>query len=366
MPLLEREVMKLHDEFAWPPRRRHPYINFLTYLFALCLLGPMQSPCCAQTTSITAEELELRLRSDPNDLEARTRLITYYSLPLRDEDEAPLKKAGRSRHILWLIEHLPGTSLLGEHRLCTFNREAGLLHDIDAYEKGKQLWTEQLRKFPGHLIVMEHAVNYLEINDPEEAERIILEMIQKDHKYESRLGELYALAILGVTAVDYRTGKPTQSDAQAAHSAFALRAFETVKVSSTPALLAAVREIVTASDPHIWVGGGPPPDLEAVMGAAPPQRIRVGGNVMQAKLIRQPRPIYPPEAIQARISGVVRLNVIIGKDGTIINLSLASGHPLLVPAAEKAVKQWVYEPTRLKGMPVEVVTQIDVNFTLSQ
>jgi protein TonB len=110
----------------------------------------------------------------------------------------------------------------------------------------------------------------------------------------------------------------------------------------------------------------PPPPPVKVEKPVTPQRIRVGGNVQQAKLIRQPRPIYPPLAKQARISGVVRLNAIIGKDGTIQNLTVASGHPLLVPAAMEAVKQWVYQPTLLNGEPVEVVTQIDVNFTLSQ
>ena len=65
-------------------------------------------------------------------------------------------------------------------------------------------------------------------------------------------------------------------------------------------------------------------------------------------------------------SRVVRLNAIIGKDGTIQNLQVASGHPLLVPSALEAVKQWVYKPTLLNGEPVEVITQIDVNFTLSQ
>ncbi|MFN7994795.1 MAG: energy transducer TonB [Bryobacteraceae bacterium] len=110
----------------------------------------------------------------------------------------------------------------------------------------------------------------------------------------------------------------------------------------------------------------PPPPAVKVEKPVTPQRIRVGGNVQQAKLIRQPKPIYPPLAKQARISGVVRLNAIIGKDGTIQNLTVASGHPLLVPAAMEAVKQWVYQPTLLNGEAVEVVTQIDVNFTLSQ
>ena len=62
----------------------------------------------------------------------------------------------------------------------------------------------------------------------------------------------------------------------------------------------------------------------------------------------------------------MRFNAVIGKDGTIQNLDLVSGHPLLVPAATEAVRQWVYQPTLLNGEPVEVVTQIDVNFTLSQ
>jgi periplasmic protein TonB len=119
--------------------------------------------------------------------------------------------------------------------------------------------------------------------------------------------------------------------------------------------------------------------LSGVPSAAPPppppvkkeerkeiQRIRVGGNVQAAMLIRQPRPVYPPLARQARIQGTVRLNAIIGRDGTIQNLTVASGHPLLVPSALEAVRQWVYRPTQLNGEPVEVVTVIDVNFTLSQ
>jgi protein TonB len=104
----------------------------------------------------------------------------------------------------------------------------------------------------------------------------------------------------------------------------------------------------------------PPPKKEA------PQRIRVGGNVQQAKLIRQPRPVYPALAKQARIQGVVKLSAIIARDGTIQHLEVLSGHPLLIPSALEAVKQWVYQPTLLNGEPVEVVTQIDVNFTLSQ
>ncbi|MGH9325314.1 MAG: energy transducer TonB [Terriglobia bacterium] len=104
----------------------------------------------------------------------------------------------------------------------------------------------------------------------------------------------------------------------------------------------------------------PPPPKAAV-----PQRIRVGGQVEAAKAIYRPMPQFPPLARMARIQGTVRLEAVISKDGTIQDLKVISGHPLLVQAALQAVRQWRYEPTLLNGVPVEVVTEIDVNFTLS-
>jgi periplasmic protein TonB len=107
-------------------------------------------------------------------------------------------------------------------------------------------------------------------------------------------------------------------------------------------------------------------------GAAPPPpkpnvtRTRVGGAVQAAKLINRVQPIYPPLARQTRISGTVRLHAIIGKDGTVQQLSVESGHPLLVQSALDAVKQWRYQPTLLNGEPVEVDTEIDVIFSLAQ
>jgi periplasmic protein TonB len=96
------------------------------------------------------------------------------------------------------------------------------------------------------------------------------------------------------------------------------------------------------------------------------KRITIGGNVQQAKLISQQTPAYPPLAKQARISGVVHLAVIIAKDGTVADMKVISGHPLLIPASLEAVKNWIYQPTLLNGEPVEVSTQVDVNFTLSE
>ena len=76
-------------------------------------------------------------------------------------------------------------------------------------------------------------------------------------------------------------------------------------------------------------------------------------------------PIYPPLAKAARIQGLVRLEGIIARDGTIQQLRVIGGHPLLVQAALDAVRRWRYRPTHLNGEPVEVIAPIDVNFILS-
>jgi protein TonB len=103
----------------------------------------------------------------------------------------------------------------------------------------------------------------------------------------------------------------------------------------------------------------------AVPKVATPQRVRVSAGVTSGLLIRKVNPVYPPLARQARISGTVVLRAVIGKDGSIQNLSLVSGHPMLAPAAIDAVKQWKYKPYLLNGEPVEVDTEIQVNFTLA-
>jgi protein TonB len=103
----------------------------------------------------------------------------------------------------------------------------------------------------------------------------------------------------------------------------------------------------------------------AVPKIATPQRVRVSTGVATGLLIRKVTPNYPPLAKQARIQGSVVLQAEISKDGTIQNLQLISGHPMLAPAAIEAVKQWRYKPYLLNGEPVAVETQVVVNFSLS-
>jgi protein TonB len=111
----------------------------------------------------------------------------------------------------------------------------------------------------------------------------------------------------------------------------------------------------------------PPVIVNAVMKPRPtlPRRIHVGGNVEAALLVHKVTPVYPELAREARIGGLVRMKAVIDPRGSIKDLSVLSGPPMLVHSALDAVKQWVYRPTYLNGTPVEVDTEIDVRFNLT-
>ncbi len=111
--------------------------------------------------------------------------------------------------------------------------------------------------------------------------------------------------------------------------------------------------------------GMAPSQTQAAKAAPPaPQRVKVGGRLQSAMLLRKVEPTYPAMARQMRIQGIVRFQAVIGKEGEVEDLQFVSGPRALEKAASDAVKRWVYRPTLLNGRPVEVSTQIDIDFTL--
>lgn len=126
------------------------------------------------------------------------------------------------------------------------------------------------------------------------------------------------------------------------------------------------------------VGDGPPGSspMQSIVGQVHlcdespadslPKRVRVSQGVMQAMVIQKTAPRYPEEARSQHIEGTVLLAMEIGKDGSVCDLALISGHPLLAPSAIDAVRQWKYRPYLLNGTPIEVETQAQVNFTLTK
>jgi len=114
-------------------------------------------------------------------------------------------------------------------------------------------------------------------------------------------------------------------------------------------------------------GFGSPGDSVAIMPPPPPvaaHPLRIS-HWAEGNVIYRVQPAYPQLARQARIQGSVQLRAVISKAGTIVNLSVLSGHAMLVTAAVEAVKQWRYRPYLLNGEPIEVETEITVNFVLA-
>jgi TonB family protein len=97
----------------------------------------------------------------------------------------------------------------------------------------------------------------------------------------------------------------------------------------------------------------------------PLQPVRIGGSIREPRKLRHVNPAYPPDAIQARVQGVVVLECTIDAAGKVTTVRALRGAPLLTEAAVAAVKQWEYTPTVLNGVPVPVVMTVTVNFKLS-
>jgi TonB family protein len=127
-----------------------------------------------------------------------------------------------------------------------------------------------------------------------------------------------------------------------------------------------VSSFVYVDDRFRIVGGTYSFWVEELQRMLQPTRVRFGGTVQSARLIHKVAPKYPKEARKKHVEGVVRLHAIIGKDGSVHDIEMVSGDPLLIDAAIKAVRQWRYATTTLNGMPVEVSTIIDVIFKLNQ
>jgi TonB family protein len=142
-----------------------------------------------------------------------------------------------------------------------------------------------------------------------------------------------------------------------------------IAVTAGNAVLAPVRlELGEIAETISVKGTRTSPPAAAAPRAGTPQRIPIGGNVQASKLLRQPRPVYPEELQRQGITGTVMIKAVVGKDGRLINPKVINTdvHPLLAQAALESVSQWLYDPAKLNGQPVETVTSIDIAFNLDQ
>jgi len=200
------------------------------------------------------------------------------------------------------------------------------------------------------LVLMERAEHW----NPEAPE--FMEVIKRHHSFIRQMSEDGSIAVAGPFplseagevrgVVIYRVGQE-----------------QTAKLAQEDPV---VKAGILKPELHPWATGkGVLAGGQALqaMSSALPRRIAVGGNVQAARLINRVQPAYPEEASKEKISGTVKLHVVVGRDGKIQQIQVVSGHPLLVQAAIDAVNQWQYQPTLLNGQPVEVDTNIDVIFS---
>ncbi len=341
-----------------------------------------------------AEMLEQNLASDPKSIEARSKLLIYSTETAATNSKGAAEL--RARQIEFLVQNVPEERVLA-NPLVAINTSAGPLPDPATYRRIRDLWLQQLSSKPDNPIILEHATYFLRVSDPEQTEQLLLPAFSMVPDAPIWLGDLYGLAILGVNGLDLKTGLAASAGPSLPDTPFAKKARSGLMAGTTDLkillsalntltahgrslarasalpdgyaplcqqLLARVKEAypstATSCDPTIAASEIAP------LQTGPPQRIRVGGNVQQANLIKKITPEYPPDAKSRGIQGIVRFTTVIGKDGSVQNLSLVSGPLPLYKSAHDAVLQWTYRPTLLNGQPVEVVTTIEVNYTLSR
>ena len=347
-----------------------------------------------------ARELEELLARDSEDLEARAKLMRYYLVNHMNRQ--------RVENIYWMVEHHPEYPL---PEGAAMSPEDSSINSQADYERIKGLWLAEAAAHPQDARVLGNAGQFLMESDPFAA-RDLLQRARRiepsSYRWLERMTQLYTWALCRASVPPGSEGK-SQSD-----PAFVGAVKTELESSRDGMLVGMVGQALAAEARPVEFGPNDTPEdrnLEAwakdmkraraeyaetllkraqsldpanpgwmsslaelratyggSAGASPPEsgrlRVRVGAYVQEGNLVRRVEPEYPALARQARIQGIVRFNAIIGKDGHITSLTLLNGHPLLVPSAQDAVRQWVYRPTLLNGTPVEVATTVDVPFTL--
>ena len=323
-----------------------------------------------------AAKLEDKLKSGRDSLQDRATLLAYAALnPGADTSEM------RARQLAWLIREDPGAGELASPH-AFINVEEGPAADPLGYAQTRQAWNDALRTHSGEWQTVGNATYFLRLSAPEEVESLLIPRLKAMHLAASRLGETYALAALGVTALSPETGRAVAALPELPQSAFALHAREALlKEHDIRVSMAALATLRAAGD-SLTAAGRLPEGFQALceslqqhardlyppdQGTCVPKPAAAGitTEVIAARIKRQPRPKYPEEAKRRGIQGRVLFTGTIGKDGKIRSLEVQEGPFLLLEPSRRVVSRWEYEPTSIDGEPVDVVTDLEVKYDLN-
>jgi hypothetical protein len=191
----------------------------------------------AKVGAAQAQELEAELEANPEDLAARAKLLGYYYYQWMTPGEAAAK-AARRRHILWLIEHHPESSVTGLSE-ATIDQDGTNMADEEGYRQARKLWLELVDSGKGSPAALGNLAKFFQITDKPLAERALLQARAaqpQNPEWDWRLGYLYGLGILGVDAMGLN-GQPTSTDPLAQKGPFAAASRKAMAESNSGTML---------------------------------------------------------------------------------------------------------------------------------
>jgi TonB family protein len=341
----------------------------------LCLRAPLAA--AEKLTPAEAAKVEQSLESNPDDLQARTRLLSYYQ---NVNDDGQRKK--RLGHLIWLVKHDPESAL--------FVKEVTRLtpDDVPAALQGEKsaliaAWREQMKNRPDDEPVFEHALrnlNQIDYDTSVESLKGLRRMEPTNPRWVFMLATLYEgavtksdlagkaqtdladtkdLAVLGITAQDlYYMGKTGNAAPLAEYGESLLKRAHDMDPLSTRWLPANAAKTSILQEKDMWAYGKVPPMT------VPPGVVRVAPAAEAARRLKHDQPVCTPVPTipcpESRFT--VRLEVLIGKDGRVRKVHALNGAVNTIPAAMDVARNWTYKPTVVNGKPVEVATQVDAIF----
>jgi len=329
-----------------------------------------------------AAKLESKLAAKPENALDRVRLIAFYTFS--PESPPPDEAAkGRRRHLLWLAEHEPESELWSQWSYgFSVYVKGDSLSDPEGFSAIREKWLGLLSRNPTNEKIRLSAAMFLEVGDPESAQRLMRGM--RDSAY---LGTLYARVLLGETALHHATGFPVSSDPTLRDTALAKQALTELQNSSDAKFIGQAGFLLARDGGILWSQNKldwdysplattlltrartlQPDELKWFLSdpslpqpgvRRPIATIRIGGAAMEAKLLRKPLPSGIGRPKGAR--GTVVLDIAINGDGKVVRAVPKSGPSELYSISIEAVEQWVFQPTMLNGEPVNVITSVAID-----
>jgi TonB family protein len=340
-----------------------------------------------QMTAEQVAALEQELATNPENETARGRLLEYYGFtamcaqgirggmptPPECSDRDVQTASRRIPLILWLIDHHPESDL---------NKMAMIFPQLDpnGYEEARAHWLTQVNLHPNDARVLLNAADILGYNNRQEQ----IDLVRRARKLDPAVGteplaRLYS-AIL-VSGNEPGLAAQVRNELQSSNDVALVGSVGQHVVEGGPSQLstsdryAIANELVTHAqtlEPQNREWADLMEGVKAITDSAFPavtehgpagvQTIRVGGKVAAYNLQESPPPIYPPLAKAAHVQGIVKLQIRIGADGHVKDVTVISGHPLLITAAMDAAERYVYKPTLLNGQAAEVLTDVEIAF----